>query len=99
MEKVKLDQIKLANSIKNGRNENILFNDSANFRDHGHHIELVAVKMPVVNSPGDYLTQALVKITDKQSKEITYTSLANAIYFRADLAREKDVKPKRKATI
>ena len=96
MTKVSLEQIKLANAVKIGRGENVLFQDKGNFRDHGTRIEMVAVKMPIENAPGEYVTQPLVKLTDKQSHEVTYTSLMNTIYFQGELdLMEQPVKPKR----
>lgn len=75
-----LDQIKLANSVKLGRSEEIMFHANQDYRGHGTEIELVAMKMPVENGTGEYI-QPLVKLTDKVSKQVTYTSLMNAIYF------------------
>lgn len=101
--KVFLDQIKFANAVKLGRNEDLLFRSQQDFRGHGTDIELVAVKMAVENAPGEYITQPLVKLTDPLTNESTYTSLANAIYFKAkDLGstRTFETKAKRaKATI
>lgn len=92
MSKIMLDQIKLANSVKLGRSEEIMFHASQDYRGHGTHIELVAMKMPVENGTGEY-TQPLVKLTDKVSGQVTYTSLMNAIYFT--LPEKKVEKPKR----
>ena len=96
--RIKLDQIKLANPIKVNRNEDLVFRDEGGrLRDHGAYIDLVAVKIPVENAPGEFVTQPLVKITDKQSRVVTYTSLMNTIYFKGDIASEPmtQAKPKR----
>lgn len=92
MSKIMLDQIKLANSVKLGRSEEIMFHDSSDYRGHGTHIELVAMKMPVENGTGEY-TQPLVKLIDKATGATTYTSLMNAIYFT--MPEKKIEKPKR----
>ena len=93
MSKIMLEQIKLANSVKLGRSEEIMFHASQDYRGHGTDLELVAMQMPVANSPGDHYIQPLVKLTDKMSKQVTYTSLMNAIYFT--LPEKKAEKPKR----
>lgn len=98
---IKLDQIKLANPVKVGRNEEVVFSGRNNFRSHGSTVELVAVKMPVENSSkGECWIQPLVKITDNQTKEVTYTSLMNTIYFKGELVAEEEnnkVNPNRRA--
>lgn len=94
---IELEQIKLANAVKIGRGEDVLFRKANDFRGHGTIIEMVAVKMPVENSPGEFITQPLVKLTDKQTKEVTYTSLMNAIYFKGDLKPEVKATAKKKA--
>lgn len=96
---VKLEQIKLANAVKVGRHEELLFISKPSFRNHGTEIELVAVKMPVENSPGEFIKQPLVKLTDRQSGETSYTSLMNAIYFKAEFETCAKPEVKRKKTV
>lgn len=93
---IKLDQIKLANAVKLGRSEDVLFRAQKDFRGHGTKVELVAVKMPVENARNEWITQPLVKLTDNQTGEVTYTSLMNALYFKADLGEQQvESKPRR----
>lgn len=98
---VKLNQIKLANPVKLGRHEELVFRHDNDFRSHGTKIELVAIQMPVENVPGKFLTQPVVKLTDNLSREVSYTSLANTIYFKADLGveAENEVNKKRARSI
>lgn len=79
-----LDQIKFANAVRVGRSEETLFSSPATFRNHGTQIEMVAVKMPIENSFGETVTQPLIKLTDRMTGAVCYTSLMNAIYFQAD---------------
>lgn len=82
MSEVVLDQIMLANAVKLGRNHDLLHRAENDYRGHGTLIELVALKIPVENDPGKFVTQTVVKLTDKVSGETSYTSLMNATYFK-----------------
>lgn len=97
--RVELDQIKLANAVKLGRNEDLVYQSKQDFRGHGTQIELVALKVPIANAPGEFVTQTVVKLTDKMSKESTYTNLMNCIYFKMPEKVVELPKGKRKATI
>ena len=97
MSEVVLDQIMLANAVKLGRNHDLLHRADNDFRGHGTEINLVALKIPVENDPGKYVTQTVVKLQDKATGEISYTSLMNATYFK--LKEQPIVKKKAKVTI
>lgn len=82
MSEVKLEQIMLANAVKLGRNHDLLHRAENDYRGHGTEINLIALKIPVENDPGKFVTQTLVKLVDKATGETTYTSLMNATYFK-----------------
>lgn len=76
---MKIKTIRLGNSVKCGSREDYLFNEQQ------AKAEFFAVKMPVVNgTPGESAYQPVVKLTDKKSGRVVYTSLMNTIYWEMD---------------
>ena len=96
---MKLSQIKLANALKLGRVEEIVFSDSPALRSHGTEIELVSWDIPAASKAHSNTCQVMVKLTDKQTKEISYTSLMNVIYFKVSGDPTEKVVKRGKATI